>query len=102
MNLVHSELEKKPTLQSMPENQKSFSIASYLKDQSARYENHLHYMNPQMPRVLKTIGFDKIYVKGEGQYLWDQDGKRYLDMLSGYGVFNIGRYHPVVVQALKD
>lgn len=59
-------------------------------------------MNPQLPKVLKTIGFDKFYVKGEGQYLWDQNGERYLDMLSGYGVFNFGRYHPVIVQTMRD
>jgi len=59
-------------------------------------------MNPQLPKVLKTIGFDKYYVKGEGQYLWDQDGVRYLDMLSGYGVFNFGRYHPVMVQTMRE
>jgi acetylornithine/succinyldiaminopimelate/putrescine aminotransferase len=59
-------------------------------------------MNPQLPKVLKTIGFDKVYVKGEGAYLWDQNGERYLDMLSGYGVFNIGRYHPVLVKTMHE
>jgi len=80
----------------------SFSIRTYLEDQNPRFENHLKYMNPQMPKVLKTIGFDKTYVRGEGAYLWDQAGERYLDLLSGYGVFNLGRYHPVVVRTLKE
>ncbi len=80
----------------------SFSIRSYLENQESRFENHLQYMNPQLPRVLKTIGFDKIYVKGEGQYLWDQEGRRYLDMLSGYGVFNFGRYHPVIMRTMQE
>lgn len=80
----------------------NFRIHDYLDHQENRFENHLQYMNPQLPRVLKTLGFDKTYVKGEGQYLWDQEGNRYLDFLSGYGVFNIGRYHPVLVQTLKD
>jgi ornithine--oxo-acid transaminase len=30
------------------------------------------------------------------------DGKDYLDFLSGFGVFNIGRNHPVVQQAIRD
>lgn len=81
---------------------KTFSIKDYLNDQSKRFQNHSEFMNPQLPKVLKTIGFNKSYVKGEAQYLWDQDGQRYLDLLSGYGVFNIGRYHPLAVQTLKD
>ncbi|MEM7027102.1 MAG: aspartate aminotransferase family protein, partial [Pseudomonadota bacterium] len=40
--------------------------------------------------------------KAEGQYLWDNDGHRYLDMLSGYGVFNFGRNNPDIRQALID
>lgn len=82
--------------------QDGFSIRHYLDRQENRFENHLRYMNPQLPRVLKTIGFDKTYVRGEGPYLWDESGRRYLDMLSGYGVFNFGRYHPVIVQTMRD
>jgi len=81
---------------------KSFSIGDYLDHQEDRFKNHLEYMNPQLPRVLHTIGFDKRYVRGEGPYLWDAEGCRYLDFLSGYGVFNLGRYHPVVMQTMRD
>ena len=80
----------------------SFAIRSYLENQGTRYDNHLNYMNPQLPKVLKTLGFDKTYVRGEGAYLWDEAGTRYLDFLSGYGVFNLGRHHPVIVQTMKD
>jgi ornithine--oxo-acid transaminase len=88
----------------MPEHSSpsAFSIQSYLDNQNARFENHSTYMNPQLPKVLKTLGFDKTYVRGEGAYLWDQEGHRYLDLLSGYGVFNFGRYHPVMVQTMRD
>ncbi len=79
-----------------------FSIKSYLENQAERFENHLNFMNPQLPKVLKTLGFDKKYIKAEGQYLWDQEGNRYLDFLSGYGVFNFGRYHPVIMKAMQD
>jgi ornithine--oxo-acid transaminase len=63
---------------------------------------HNQYLNPQLPRVLKTIGFDRFYVRGEGSYLWDADGRRYLDLLSGFGVYALGRSHPAVKQALHD
>jgi ornithine--oxo-acid transaminase len=59
-------------------------------------------MNPQLPKVLKTLGFDKTYVRAEGPYLWDESGARYLDFLSGYGVFNLGRYHPIIMQTMRD
>lgn len=63
---------------------------------------HDHYLNSQMVKVLKTIGFDRHYVKAEGAYLFDEQGHRYLDLLSGFGVFAVGRNHPHIVQTLKD
>lgn len=57
-------------------------------------------VNTQLVRVLRTIGFDKSYVRAEGAYLYDKDGHRYLDFLAGYGVFNIGRNHPRMKAAL--
>ncbi|MFQ5937386.1 MAG: aspartate aminotransferase family protein, partial [Acidiferrobacterales bacterium] len=51
---------------------------------------------------LKTIGFDRRYVKAEGPYLFDEDGERYLDLLSGFGVFALGRNHPKVIKVLQD
>jgi 4-aminobutyrate aminotransferase len=41
-------------------------------------------------------------VRGEGIYLYDADGKRYIDFTSGIGVTNTGHSHPKVVQAIKD
>lgn len=60
------------------------------------------YLNSQLVRVLKTIGYDADYVRGEGPHLLDADGNRYLDLLSGFGVFALGRNHPTVVKALQD
>ena len=66
------------------------------------YELHGRYMNPQMPRTLHTIGFDKDYVRGEGAYLYDAEGNAYADFLAGFGVFAAGRSHPVIKKALHD
>jgi len=63
---------------------------------------HERYVNPQMPRVLRTIGFDAEYVRAEGAYLYDRAGRRYLDFLAGFGVFALGRWHPVIDRALRD
>ena len=59
-------------------------------------------INPRFARVLRLIGFDKVYVRGLAQYLYDDEEAEYLDMLAGYAVHNIGRNHPVVIEALKD
>ncbi|HTU37024.1 MAG TPA: aspartate aminotransferase family protein [Acidimicrobiales bacterium] len=61
---------------------------------------HSKYVNPQLPRVLGTLEFARFYEKGEGCYLVDDKGDRYLDFLSGFGVFALGRGHPAIVGAL--
>ena len=66
-----------------------------------RYQLHSSHLNEQMVHVLKTIGFDKRYQRGVGQYLYDEHGAKYLDLLGGWGVFAIGRNHPTVRDALK-
>jgi ornithine--oxo-acid transaminase len=66
------------------------------------YELQSKFVNHQVPRVLHAIGFDKIYDTAEGCYLTDSEGNRYLDMLAGFGVFALGRNHPLVRKALHD
>jgi hypothetical protein len=53
-------------------------------------------------RVLKTIGFDRHYVRASGPYLYDDKGEPYLDLLSGFGVFAVGRNHPTLIAALRE
>lgn len=74
-------------------------IEQRLKENFALHEQ---YLNPQMVRVLKTIGYDRHYVRAEGPYLFDEQGEIYLDLLSGFGVFALGRNHPKIVQALQE
>ncbi|MEU7489672.1 aspartate aminotransferase family protein [Streptomyces sp. NPDC042319] len=67
-----------------------------------RYDLHAKYLNHQLPRMLHTIGFDRVYERAEGAYFWDDQGQDYLDMLAGFGVMGLGRHHPVIRQALHD
>src|SRR6202045_3414291 len=60
------------------------------------------FLNPQMGRILRTLGFDKQWRGGEGAHLIDADGQRYLDLFGGYGVFAIGRNHPAAIAALAE
>src|SRR6516225_1243457 len=66
------------------------------------YELHSRHLNPKLVEVLRITGFDKVYVRAEGAYLYDAAGNAYLDFLSGYGVFSMGRNHPVIKKAIRD
>ena len=74
----------------------------FVERESQRSSLHTRYLNEQLVKVLKTIGYDVGFKRGEGQYLFDRDDARYLDLLSGFGVFAIGRNHPALRQALKS
>ncbi len=73
----------------------------FAERQADRYDMHSRHLNEQMVRVLRTIGYDVQFCRGTGQYLFDAAGARYLDLLSGFGVFGIGRNHPALRDALK-
>ncbi len=60
------------------------------------------YVNPVFVKVLRIIGFNRSWVRGEGAYLWDENGTRYLDFLTNWGVFNLGRGHPTIRGALQQ
>lgn len=51
--------------------------------------------------LVKSFGARmEMFVRGEGSYLWDADGKRYLDFLAGIAVNSLGHAHPVFVEAI--
>jgi acetylornithine/succinyldiaminopimelate/putrescine aminotransferase len=80
-----------------------FELNDVLKERHGEnFKLHAQYLSPQLPRVLSTLGFDKFYERGEGCYLYDDTGARYLDLLSGFGVYALGRSHPAVMKALHD
>jgi len=80
-----------------------FDIGAMLAErESERYGLHTQHMNEMMVRVLQTIGFDVGFQAGHGQYLFDRAGNRYLDLLSGWGVFGIGRNHPLLRETLNS
>jgi ornithine--oxo-acid transaminase len=92
-----------PSLQLVPDAPAPFDVRALLETRGREaFAVHERYLNPQMPRVLRTIGFDRDYVRAEGAYLFDRDGRRYLDFLAGFGVFALGRCHPAIEQALRD
>jgi ornithine--oxo-acid transaminase len=80
-----------------------FDVAETLRARHGEnYALHDKHLNNQLARVLKTIGFDQFYVRGEGSYLFDAQGNQYLDFLSGFGVYALGRSHPAIKAALHQ
>jgi ornithine--oxo-acid transaminase len=82
----------------MPLDLKSL-VTAHLGENYSLHEQHL---NPTLVKVQRIIGFDHVYARAEGAYLYDLDERDYLDFLSGYSVFNIGRNHPAVKRAIQD
>ena len=66
------------------------------------HERWARTINPQFVRVLRTIGFDRTWASADGAYLFDADGNRYLDMLGGFGMYNVGRNNSRVRAALVE
>lgn len=86
-----------------PETREPLTLAELLAERvEDKYALHERHLNAQQVRVLRTIGFDVDYRRARGQYLYDADDNRYLDLLSGWGVFAVGRNHPHVVRRLRE
>jgi ornithine--oxo-acid transaminase len=66
------------------------------------HERWARTINPQFVRVLRTIGFDRTWASADGAHLVDADGNRYLDMLGGFGMYNVGRNNPRIRAALIE
>ena len=62
----------------------------------------LEYTQRYAGALMNTFGPPKrVFVRGEGAYLWDADGNRYLDLLAGLAVNALGHAHPQVLGAIS-
>ena len=66
------------------------SLTDRYLDEAGRFSAHNYH---PLPVVLD---------RGEGSWVWDVDGNRYLDMLSAYSALNQGHRHPLIVKAARD
>ncbi len=64
-------------------------------------EKYQNYINPNLARLMAFAGFGA-EMRGEGCYIIDHEGRRFLDCLGGYGTFALGHRHPKVVEAVKN
>jgi ornithine--oxo-acid transaminase len=81
----------------------TFSVRGLIERNAGReLDIHSQAINPQFVRLLRAIGFDRSWARGEGAYLYDAEGNRFLDLLGGFGMYNVGRSNPRVRAALQE
>lgn len=64
-------------------------------------DKYLKFLNPGFARLCKFANLNTIEWRGEGARVFDIFGESYIDCLGGFGVFNVGRNHPRVIEAVK-
>jgi len=67
-----------------------------------KFSLYARYVNAAEVRSVRRLGADLEFVKGQGSYLYDQNGGRYLDCDSGSGVFALGRNHARMRLAMHE
>lgn len=67
-------------------------------DVADKYARHL---NPYLAKLMAFAGFG-VETHGEGCYIFDHEGRKFLDCLGGYGCFSLGHRHPKVVEAVRN
>lgn len=73
-----------------------------LTSTSATATSYRQHVNPQWVRLLDVLQMNVRYARCQGAELFAEDGRRFVDFLSGYCVHNAGHNHPAVVEALKE
>jgi len=77
------------------------SQKDYVKVREEAEANYREHVNPFALRMLKNASLDIIEGKRSGASVWDISGEKYIDCVTGAGLFNAGRHNPEIVDALK-
>ncbi len=65
-------------------------------------EEFKNYVSPSKVAVYRQMGIELVPGRREGSYIWDKEGKRYIDCRTAGGVFNLGHRPPRVIAALQE
>jgi len=74
-------------------------LDEYVRSSAHLSKRHVH---PKMAKMFEVAGMTAVFERAQGQYLWDTEGQRYLDLLAGGGVFFMGRNQPAISEALSE
>jgi putrescine aminotransferase len=62
---------------------------------------YARHVNPAFVKLLGVFGYGRLFERAEGVWVYDHEGRRYLDFLAAYGCMNLGHNHPRLVARLK-
>ena len=64
----------------------------------AQYARHV---DPAFVKLLGVLGYGRVFTRADGVFVWDEKGRRYLDLLAGFGSANLGHNHPRLISRLR-
>ncbi|MES2299579.1 MAG: aspartate aminotransferase family protein [Pseudomonadota bacterium] len=63
-------------------------------------QTYAKHVNPSFIKLLGTLGYGRVFERANGVWIWDSEGRRYLDCLAGFGSVNLGHNHPRLIARL--
>ncbi|WP_041313637.1 aspartate aminotransferase family protein [Heliomicrobium modesticaldum] len=63
------------------------------------YENHI---NPAVARLFRLMGMGSTAVRAEGCFVYDEQGREYIDFLGNFGVLSLGHRHPRIIASILE
>jgi putrescine aminotransferase len=66
------------------------------------FEAYRKHVNPVLARLEELAGISRIFMRAEGNYLYDEHGEAYLDMVAGHGSFNLGHNPPALLEKIAE
>lgn len=66
------------------------------------FSAYRNYLNPSLAGLLKFMGFEAVEDRARGPYVYDTEGREYIDCLGGFGVFSFGHSPPTIVSAVRE
>jgi putrescine aminotransferase len=63
---------------------------------------HARHVNPAFIELLDVLGYGRVFVRAKDVWVWDDEERRYLDLLAGFGAMNLGHNHPRLAARLRE
>lgn len=65
-------------------------------------QQYADYVNPTLIKLFGIFGYGRVYTRAEDVWMWDQEGRQYLDFLAGFGSVNLGHNPPRLMQHIQS
>jgi putrescine aminotransferase len=68
---------------------------------SPTVERYARHVNPAFVKLLGVLGYGRVFTRARDVWLWDDQGRQYVDFLAGFGSVNLGHNHPRLLERLR-